>query len=83
MITDYARLLQTLKAGGVEFILIGGVAANLHGSAQATFDVDVVYSPRRENLQKLVAALGLLLPICGVPRRVSLLSSTSGLSEMA
>jgi len=54
MITQYARVLQALKDGGVEFILIGGVAANLHGAARATFDVDVVYCRRRENIRKLV-----------------------------
>jgi len=57
MITDYARVLEVLKSGGVDFILVGGVAANLHGSARATFDVDVVYSRTRENIGRLVAAL--------------------------
>ena len=57
MITDYAKVLEVLKSGGVDFILIGGVAANLHGSARATFDVDVVYSRTRENIGRLVAAL--------------------------
>lgn len=57
MITDYAKILQVLDEAHVEFILIGGVAANLHGSARATFDVDVVYSRRRDNVGKLVKAL--------------------------
>jgi predicted nucleotidyltransferase len=57
MSTDYAGVIRALRDGGVEFVLIGGVAANLHGSAKATFDVDVVYSRRRENIRRLVAAL--------------------------
>ena len=54
MTTDYAKVLKVLTDGGVEFLLIGGVAANLHGSARATFDVDVVYSRSRDNIAKLV-----------------------------
>jgi len=42
MITNYAKILQVLTESEVQFVLIGGVAANLHGSARATFDLDVV-----------------------------------------
>ena len=55
--TDYARVLRVLTDGAVEFVLIGGVAANLHGSARATFDVDVVYSRARANITRLVKCL--------------------------
>jgi len=40
--TDFAGLLGTLADGGVECILVGGVAATVHGSARLTRDVDVV-----------------------------------------
>ena len=62
MTTNYARIFQVLTAAGVDFVLIGGVAANLHGSARATFDVDVVYSRKRENILRLVAALAPFKP---------------------
>ena len=57
MITEYAKLLRVLTDAQVEFVLIGGVAANLHGSARATFDVDVVYSRKRANIANLVKGL--------------------------
>ena len=57
MITNYAGILRALVDAEVQFILIGGVAANLHGSAQATFDVDVVYSRDKSNIGRLVKAL--------------------------
>jgi hypothetical protein len=41
-VTDYERLIKTLDHAGVEFIVIGGFAATLHGSAQLTEDLDVV-----------------------------------------
>jgi hypothetical protein len=55
--TDFKALLRTLTEGGVEFILIGGAAATVHGSSRLTRDVDVVYSRTRENMARLVTAL--------------------------
>lgn len=56
--TQLPGLIQTLAKEGVEFILVGGVAATAHGSARLTLDLDVVYSRRPENLRRLVQALG-------------------------
>jgi len=58
MSVDYARFFAVLCGGGVEFILVGGTAANVHGSARLTQDVDIVYRRSRENVARLVAALG-------------------------
>lgn len=60
--TDFAGLLERLLAHEVEFILVGGVAGNLHGAARATYDVDVVYRRTPDNLQRLVATLAPLRP---------------------
>ncbi|MCC7010393.1 MAG: hypothetical protein IT184_16410 [Acidobacteria bacterium] len=60
--TDFAGLLRQLLSGDVEFILVGGVAANVQGSARATYDVDVVYRRSPENLARLVAALSPFQP---------------------
>ena len=57
MITDYAKILTVLTDNRVQFVLIGGVAANLHGSARATFDLDLVYGRQRANIARLVKAL--------------------------
>lgn len=50
-------MLRVLVAHHVDFVLIGGLAAAVHGSPYATVDVDIV--PRREtaNLQRLSDAL--------------------------
>ncbi|MSV34581.1 MAG: hypothetical protein EXQ47_03150 [Bryobacterales bacterium] len=47
---------------GVDYILVGGVAAAAHGSVRATQDVDIVYRREPENLKRLVNALGALQP---------------------
>jgi hypothetical protein len=41
----------------VEFIVIGGIAAGVHGSARTTTDLDVVYRRTPQNIARLVAAL--------------------------
>jgi hypothetical protein len=55
--TQFDVLLRVLVEGRVDFIVIGGVAATIHGSARSTRDLDVVYSRRPDNVSRLVAAL--------------------------
>ena len=57
MSTQFDKLLPLLGNGGVEFVLIGGVAGNIHGSARLTYDVDIVYDRGRGNLERLVKLL--------------------------
>jgi hypothetical protein len=55
--THLERQLRLLAQAGVDFIVIGGMAAAAHGSVRATLDLDVVYSRDPENVRRLVAAL--------------------------
>lgn len=55
--TDFKALVHALADAGVDFILIGGVAAIAHGSVRLTRDVDVVYRRSTENFQRLVLGL--------------------------
>jgi predicted nucleotidyltransferase len=55
--TDFRRILALLAQGGVEFIVVGGVAADAHGAARATYDVDVVYRRTISNIQRVVSVL--------------------------
>jgi hypothetical protein len=50
-------LLGRLTARGVDFVVIGGIAAILHGSAQATYDLDICYATDEGNLKTLGEAL--------------------------
>ncbi len=60
--TDFERVLRALHAEGVEFILIGGLAAVVWGASQFTRDVDIVYRRTPDNLQRLARALAPLSP---------------------
>jgi hypothetical protein len=83
--TDFERLLQTLSAAGVEYILIGGLAANAHGAIRTTRDVDVVYARPQENLERLETALAPLHPYLrgappGLPFRLDVPTLQAGLN---
>lgn len=54
---DIDAILRALSDGGVQFVLIGGVAVGMHGAVRATKDVDIVPSPDRENLERLAAVV--------------------------
>lgn len=55
--TNLRGLLGALAAQRVDFLIVGGVAASLHGSARSTQDLDIVYARTKQNLRRLVAAL--------------------------
>lgn len=52
-----AAVCRVLLAHGVEFVVIGGVAARLHDTGHATVDIDVCPSSADANLEHLAAAL--------------------------
>jgi len=54
---DPVAILSTLDAMGVRFVLVGGLAATLHGSPTLTTDVDVVPERSAANMQRLALAL--------------------------
>jgi len=54
--------LLLLARSEVEFVVVGGVAATLHGSAYQTFDLDICYSRDPANLERLAAALAPFRP---------------------
>lgn len=55
-------VLKSLTENTVEFVIIGGVAITAHGSAYLTQDLDFCYSRSKENLKKVVSALGSFKP---------------------
>lgn len=54
---DLEQIIPPLVAAKVDFILIGGKAAILHGSARVTFDTDIVYDRTRANLERIAVFL--------------------------
>ena len=56
--THLERTLRILVEHGVEFVVIGAVAAVARGASQDTRDLDLCYERSRQNLERLAAALG-------------------------
>ena len=56
------QILKRLNEQNVDFVLIGGMAAIVHGSSVTTSDVDVCVSFSQENLPKILAALSSINP---------------------
>jgi predicted nucleotidyltransferase len=51
------EILRRLTTRGVDFVVIGGIAAVLHGSPTTTFDLDVCYATDPGNLAALSQVL--------------------------
>lgn len=50
-------IFAALQRHGVDYVTIGGIAANAHGSRRVTLDVDIVPAPDGPNYERLAAAL--------------------------
>ncbi len=53
-------MIRTLIEHRVDFIVVGGVGAVLHGAPISTFDLDIVHSRAPENIDRLLRALDAL-----------------------
>ncbi len=50
-----AGLLQSLSEESVQYVLVGGLAVQLHGYMRSTFDIDLVLAMNDENLVRFIA----------------------------
>ncbi|MGH2475904.1 MAG: hypothetical protein ACRDIL_11620 [Candidatus Limnocylindrales bacterium] len=55
---DPVHILRRLAAHGVQYVLVGGMAAKAHGSPTLTVDLDICPARDRENLERLGNLLG-------------------------
>ncbi|HTU80369.1 MAG TPA: hypothetical protein VMF09_16585 [Solirubrobacteraceae bacterium] len=54
---DLRELFRVLAEHAVDYLVIGGVAAQVHGRRRTTKDLDVMPAPEAENFKRLEAAL--------------------------
>jgi predicted nucleotidyltransferase len=54
---DLQELFRVLAEQGVDYLVIGGVAAQVHGRRRTTKDLDLTPAPDPENFERLAAAL--------------------------
>lgn len=66
--------ITALADAGVRFVLIGGMAAGVHGSSTITYDLDICYAGDHENLEQLSTVLkGLKATLRGAPKDIPFL----------
>jgi predicted nucleotidyltransferase len=68
--SDFQGALRALREGGVNFVVVGGIAAVLNGAPVNTFDLDIVHARDPENVAKLVLALSAMDAIYRIPLEV-------------
>ena len=67
MDSNYLDMLRCLNKAGVDYIMVGGWAVNLHGYVRATIDLDIWILADQENARKVYSALGEFgAPLAGV-----------------
>lgn len=56
-LSDPQRIFASLDAHGVEYVVVGGLAVQVHGHVRMTNDVDLIPAPSRANMRRLAEAL--------------------------
>jgi hypothetical protein len=75
-VSELNRLLQRLCDADIDFVIVGGFAATLHGSSLVTRDLDVCAILSNENVEKLREALRDLQPTHRMtPQKLSFLDN--------
>ncbi len=55
--SDPQRVFEALAAHRVEYVVVGGLAVQVHGHVRMTNDLDLIPAPNRENVGRLADAL--------------------------
>lgn len=55
--SDLSQLLEELLKADIRFILVGGLAEAIHGSPMTTLDIDILYDPSSDNVDRLFVFL--------------------------
>lgn len=53
----FYRIFQELNKRDIRYLVVGGVAVNLHGFVRATADLDIALALDEENLERFVVAV--------------------------
>jgi hypothetical protein len=54
---EAVEFLSLLNKNKVKYLIIGGVAVNIHGYTRATGDLDIWYKPSNENFDQLIKSI--------------------------
>jgi len=79
---DPSPVLVRFADAGADFVVIGGVAGGVHGSAYPTYDVDLAYSRALDNLEVVATTLReLRATLRGAPPDLPFILDAKSLAE--
>lgn len=74
-------LLQSLADNKVQYVLVGGLAVQLHGFMRATFDVDLVLAMNDENLLRFIEVAKQHALVPGIPVSIEALRDAAQIDQ--
>ena len=74
-----ADLLTTLADAEIDFVIVGGLAMQMHGYGRQTYDVDVALAMNDENLEKFVSLASALELRPVIPEKLESLKDSNQL----
>ena len=54
---DYYHIFKTLNENSIEYIVVGGLALNLHGIPRMTYDIDLLVNFEGDSMPKMLSIL--------------------------
>ena len=54
---EVEHFFKLMNENEVEYLIIGGVAVNIHGYSRATGDLDIWYNPTAKNFERLLKTI--------------------------
>ena len=51
---EYLKIFSLLNKNKIKYIIVGGLAVNIHGIPRATYDIDLLLDMSNENLEKFI-----------------------------
>jgi len=81
MLMKITELLQSLSDGQVQYVLVGGLAVQLHGFLRSTFDIDLVLAMNDENLVRFIAVANRYGLVPTIPVPIDSLRNTSQIDQ--
>ena len=79
----YLDLFRKLQKHDVQYVVVGGIAINLHGVERATMDVDLVLAMDGPNLQRFLRVAAELKLKPSLPVKIESLCDAAQLDEWA
>ncbi len=76
-----AELLQSLSDNHVQYVLVGGLAVQLHGFLRSTFDIDLVLAMDDENLVRFIAVANRFELIPAIPVSIDSLRNSQQIDQ--